>query len=154
MRRAGVVNADLAGFDPKTATITTREKGGGSHAYKISREGMAALLDYVERERIGDDPASSKSALFLPAANNARSSGRLAPHAVNGVWDEVAALAGVEGRTPHSARHAMGRHIVQKTGNLAAVQRQLGHRRLEYSAQYARVTASELQDVLDERRVS
>jgi site-specific recombinase XerD len=45
----------------------------------------------------------------------------------------------------------MGRHIVSKTGNLAAVQRQLGHKRLDYSAQYARITAAELQDVLDER---
>ena len=90
-------------------------------------------------------------ALFLPAANNARSGGRLAPHAVNGIWNEVASLAGIGHRTPHSARHAMGRHIVQKTGNLAAVQRQLGHKRLDYSAQYVRITAAELQDVLDER---
>ena len=29
--------------------------------------------------------------------------------------------AGVEGRTPHSAWHAMGRHIIEKTGNIAAV---------------------------------
>ena len=36
--------------------------------------------------------------------------------------------ARVEGRTPHSARHAIGRHIIEKTGNVAAVKRQLGHR--------------------------
>lgn len=151
MRRAGAVNADLAGLDVRSATITTREKGGGSHAYKISREGLAALVDYLEKERAGDDTSSLSPALFLPAADNARSGTRLAPHAVNRIWDAVAALAGVAERTPHSARHAMGRHIVQKTGNLAAVQRQLGHKRLDYSAQYARISAAELQGVLDER---
>ena len=84
-------------------------------------------------------------------AGNARSGARLGPHAVNRIWGKVAALAGIADRTPHSARHAMGRHIVSKTGNLAAVQRQLGHKRLDYSAQYARISAAELQDVLDER---
>jgi site-specific recombinase XerD len=152
MRRAGAVNADLAGLDRKSATVTTREKGGGSHAYQISREGLAALVDYLEKERGGADTRLPSPALFLPAAGDARSSGaRLAPHAVNRIWNAVAALAGVEHRTPHSARHAMGRHIVSKTGNLAAVQRQLGHKRLDYSAQYVRISAAELQDVLDQR---
>ena len=151
MRRAGAVNADLAGLDRKAATITTREKGGGRHTYKISREGLAALIAYLEQERAGDEAHLPSPALFLPAAGNARSGGRLAPHTVNRIWNEVASLAGIAGRTPHSARHAMGRHIVQKTGNLAAVQRQLGHKRLDYSAQYARISAAELQDVLDQR---
>jgi integrase len=34
----------------------------------------------------------------------------------------------VTGKTPHAARHAMGKRIMQRTGNVAAVQRQLGHR--------------------------
>lgn len=32
---------------------------------------------------------------------------------INTVWDEICAAAGVEGKTPHSARHAMGRHIMK-----------------------------------------
>jgi integrase len=59
--------------------------------------------------------------------------------------------AQVQGRTPHSARHAMGKHIMAKTGNIAAVQKQLGHRQAAYAMQYARVTAAELAQVLDER---
>ena len=50
----------------------------------------------------------------------------------------------VEGRTPHRARHAMGKHTMAKTGNLAAVQRQLGHRQAASAMPYARVTTEEV----------
>jgi hypothetical protein len=43
----------------------------------------------------------------------------------------------------------MGRHIIAKTGNVAAVQRQLGHKNAAYSLQYARITEAELQAVVD-----
>jgi hypothetical protein len=45
----------------------------------------------------------------------------------------------------------MGKHIMAKTGNTAAVQRQLGHRQAAYAMQYTRVTAAELGQVLQER---
>ena len=35
-------------------------------------------------------------------------------------------------------------HLIEKTGNIAAVQRQLGHTNAAYSIQYARVTDEEL----------
>jgi integrase len=70
---------------------------------------------------------------------------------VNTVWHAVCRVAQVQGRTPHSARHAMGKHIMDKTGNIAAVQRQLGHRQAAYAMQYARVTAAALGRVLEER---
>jgi len=44
----------------------------------------------------------------------------------------------------------MGRHLIDKTGNVAAVQRQLGHKNAAYSMQYTRITDAELQKVVDE----
>jgi integrase len=70
---------------------------------------------------------------------------------VNTIWNAVCRMAQVQGRTPHSARHAMGKHIMDKTRNIVAVQRQLGHRQAAYAMQYARVTAGELAQVLDDR---
>ena len=67
------------------------------------------------------------------------------------IWDDVCKKAGVQGKTPYSARHAMGRHIIEKTGNIAAVQRQLGHKNSTYSIQYSRITKDELNTVLDDR---
>jgi integrase len=69
----------------------------------------------------------------------------------NTVWDQVCELAGVEGRSPHAARHAMGKHIIESTGNIAAVQAQLGHRNPGTSMQYASVRSSELRAVLNDR---
>jgi hypothetical protein len=34
------------------------------------------------------------------------------------VFNEVCRLAGVEGHTSHDARPAMGRHLIEKTGNI------------------------------------
>ncbi|MCH8913538.1 MAG: site-specific integrase, partial [Planctomycetes bacterium] len=59
--------------------------------------------------------------------------------------------AGVKGKTPHSARHGMGRHLIEKTANVEAVQRQLGHKNAAYSLQYARITREELNEALDDR---
>jgi site-specific recombinase XerD len=152
MRRAAVCNLDLNEIDSEKHIVTVREKGGQSHRYKISREGAKATADYLREERGTDSEAfPASSALFLPAATNANSQGRLTPGVINTVWNEVCQLAGIKGKTPHAARHAMGRHIMAKTGNVAAVQRQLGHKNAAYSLQYARITDAELQQVVDER---
>lgn len=151
MRRAAVTNLDLAGVDWKGRTLSVVEKGGYIHSYSVSREGLQAIRNYVESERPTDAEHWRSPALFLTACNNARAGGRLSVRSINMIWDEVCGVAGVEGKTPHSARHAMGKHIIEKTGNIAAVQRQLGHKNAVYSMQYARITGEELRDVIDDR---
>jgi integrase len=151
MRRAAVTNLDLANVVWKQRTLSVEEKGGRTHSYSISKEGIEALKDYVSQERAGDAEQWRSPALFLSAPGNARAGERLSVRTVNEVWDEVCKLAGVEGRTPHSARHAMGKHIIERTGNIAAVQRQLGHKNATYSMQYARITGEELRGVIDDR---
>ena len=152
MRRAAITNIEIKNVDFKKKSITTTEKGGHSHTYQISAEGLQAIRDYLDNERDDDTEKWKKSpALFLPAATVSTSAGHLTVPVINSIWNEVAKLARVEGKTPHSARHAMGRHIIEKTGNIAAVQRQLGHRNAAYSIQYARITAEELAAVLEER---
>ncbi len=65
-------------------------------------------------------------------------------------WRSLAFLLS-PANTPHASRHAMGRHLIKKTGNIVAVQRQLGQTNAAYSIQYARVTDQELADALDDR---
>jgi hypothetical protein len=43
---------------------------------------------------------------------------------------------------------------MQKTGNVAAVQRQLGNKNAAYSLQYTRLTDAHLQDVADARQTA
>ena len=150
MRRAAVVNLDLADVDFAKKTATVREKGGLIHRYQVGFEAIKAIEDYLREERTADaEVFATSTALFLPAGSRTLSNGRLSPIIVNDVWNDVCRLAGIKGKTPHSARHAMGRHIIAKTGNVAAVQRQLGHKNAAYSLQYARITEAELQAVVD-----
>lgn len=121
------------------------------HRYQIGAEGLQAIRDYVENERRADAKAWESPVLFLPALTVAQSSGRLAFNVVNQTWNEVVELADVEGETLHSARHALGRHIIEKTVNIAAVQRQLGHKDTAYSMQYARIIEKELGEVIEDR---
>jgi integrase len=72
-------------------------------------------------------------------------------NAINDIWNTICESAGVKGKTPHSARHGMGRHLIEKTGNVEAVQRQLGHKNAAYSLQYSRITREELNSALDDR---
>lgn len=152
MRRGAVVNIDTDDIDFDKRTIRTREKGGREHGYQISKEGLAAIQSYLEQERSMDaDHYKQSPAIFLPATGKVNKDGRLSVNAINEIWNKVCETAGVEGRTPHSARHGMGRHLIEKTGNVAAVQRQLGHQNAAYSLQYTRITDEELNDVLDDR---
>ncbi len=151
MRRAAATHLDVDDIDFKKKTVTVEEKGGVSHSYQISNEGLQAIQDYLERERSQDDEKWRSPALFLSPSTNPNGNGRLTVKVINDVWNEVAEIAGVEGKTPHSARHAMGKHIMEKTGNIAAVQRQLGHKNATYSMQYSRITAEELGEVINNR---
>ena len=125
MRRAAVVNLNIEGIDWEQRLIAVIEKGGMTHSYPISDQGLQAIKDYITHERQMDNTDRS-SALFLPGVTIRNSNGRLTPLVVNQEWEEVCAIANISHKTPHAARHAMGRHIIDKTGNIAAVQRQLG----------------------------
>jgi integrase len=151
MRRAAATSLDISDIDFKKKTVTVEEKGGVSHGYQISHEGLQAIRDYLEGERPQDDEKWRSKALFLSPLTNPHGTGRLTAKVINDVWNEVSELAGVVGKTPHSARHAMGKHIMEKTGNVAAVQRQLGHKNAAYSMQYSRITAEELGEVINDR---
>jgi site-specific recombinase XerD len=152
MRRAAVCKINLANVNFENRQIEVEEKGGATHTYKISRDGLQAISDYLEHERKQDKKHFADApALFLPAATVANSDGRLTPLVINDVWPEVCKAADVQNKTPHSARHAMGRYIIEKARNVAAVQRQLGHKNAAYSLQYTRITGEELGEVLDKR---
>ena len=151
MRRGAVASLKLADVKFKNRLLNVIEKGGYTHGYKISKQGLEAIKDYLEKEREVDNKKWQSPALFLPARNVARASGQLSARTISAVWDEVCELAQIKGKSPPSARHAMGKHIIEKTGNVAAVQRQLGHKNAVYSMQYARISDKALEDVLDER---
>ncbi|MFC1850874.1 tyrosine-type recombinase/integrase [candidate division CSSED10-310 bacterium] len=155
MRREAVTNIDLVEVDFNHKTISVIEKGETKekHKYKVSDEGLEAIKNYIEHERSKDNKKFDSPALFLPAGSRPKKQNitRLTTWTINKVWNTVAQKAGVKGKTPHSARHAMGKHIIDKTGNPSAVQKQLGHKNVAYSLQYTRITDREMEDVINDR---
>jgi site-specific recombinase XerD len=152
MRREAITKINLDDIDFDRAMITVVEKGSVQHAYNISNEGLNAIRDYIVHERGGDEERWRNPALFLVSATIVRGDGRLTPQVINTIWNQVCEKSGIKSnKTPHSARHAMGKFIMDKTGNIAAVQRQLGHKNAAYSMQYARITNDALKNILDDR---
>lgn len=152
MRRAAITRIDLDGVDVKRSQVRVIEKGDVVQVYDISREGMRAITDYLEHGRPRDAENIDSAALFLPFGGRKHSSGYLSVRSVWKIWNHVTEAAGVEGKTPHSARHAMGRHVMEKSGgNAAAVARQLKHKNVAYSLQYSRVTTDEMHTMLNDR---
>lgn len=151
MRRKAVTAVNLSDVDFGKKKITVEEKGGMRHTYQINKEGLAAIRDYIENERETDYEKWQSPALFLSPCTNPNGNGRLTVKVINDVWNDICKSAGIEGKTPHSARHAMGRFIIEKSGNVAAVQRQLGHKNAAYSMQYSRISDEELNVILDDR---
>lgn len=154
MRRSAITAINISGIDPTTRTIKTIEKGGKEKIYTISKTGYKAIMDYIHYERGEDhDYWDMSPALFLPACSRTHSLGRLSPRNINTIWNETRDLAKIEKKkTPHSARHGMGRYILDSTGNIHAVQKQLNHDSPYYSLQYAQLTEEEIQQVLDQRK--
>ncbi len=138
-------------MNERSRTLTITEKGGLRVKRQISKEGIQAIREYISRERGEDDLHWQSAALFLSAKTVKNAKGRLSPQVARKVWYEACRLAGGKGRTPHSVRHAMGVHIIKKTGNPRAAQRQLGHKNSSTTMQYMQFTKEELQEVLDGR---
>jgi site-specific recombinase XerD len=152
MRRTAITRLNLVDIDFDKRILSVVEKGGSVQPYPISRQGLAAITDYLKEERGQDQEKWQGHALFLSPASNPHGDGRLTPKVINTVWNQVRDFAGVDkDKTPHSARHGMGVFIMEKTGNVAAVQRQLGHKNASFSLQYSRITNDELKRILDER---
>ena len=150
MRRNAVTTINIDDVDTDLKTIGVIEKGGGQRTCNISTEGINAIRDYIINERDQDAEHWQSPALFLASSTIKKSTGRLNAWTINHIWNSVCKSLNIK-KSPHSARHAMGNFIMKKTGNLAAVQRQLGHLNAASSMQYARITNKELNNLLDER---
>ncbi len=117
----------------------------------VSREALTAIGDYLEQERGNDDGKWQSNAMFLSAATNSFGNGRLGVRNINNIWGEICRLAGIRRKSPHSARHSMGKQSNERTGgNISAVARQLGHKNIAYSVQYTRLSSEEMEKAVNE----
>src|SRR5262249_37726045 len=142
MTRRAITELNLKNVDFENKNVSVYQRGS-LHTYQISDVALQAIREYIDEKRRLDAARWKKCrALFLTAETVRLGNGRLTPVMVNAIWNNVCKIAGVTGKTPHSARHAMGKLIMRKTGSAAAVQHQLGHSSVLYASQYSSVTIS------------
>src|SRR2546422_710746 len=77
------------------AALVSGQKGGPTHTYQISREGIHAIEDYLVHERAQDAGRWPAPALFLAAATVPRGTGRLTVRVINMVWNAICGVAQV-----------------------------------------------------------
>lgn len=98
------------------------------------------LGPYFEHGRDRLRPAPGETALFVSSQNG----GRICVNTVQRIFSLHAQKAGLQGFTLHSLRHACATHLLEAGMDIRFIQELLGHRHLQSTSHYARVTEPEL----------
>jgi site-specific recombinase XerD len=112
-------------------------KGGKDRYVMLSERLLQALRQYWKKQRPGD--------LFFPGGTEL---GHLSTESARKVLRQAAAKAGLEKHvTPHLLRHSFATHLLETGTDLAVIQALLGHRYLESTACYTRISSRVLRRV-------
>jgi integrase/recombinase XerC len=129
---------DVGDVDSGEGLVRVRRgKGGKERIVPLGAKALAAIEAYLGLGRHGP-------ALFV----NARG-GRLTPRSVQRHLTRSAALAGVDGVSPHALRHSFATHLLDGGVDLRSIQELLGHASLSSTQIYTRVSLDHLMKVYD-----
>lgn len=122
----------------QSGSLLLREKGSRMHRVYFGAETYKALVFWLEKR-------PTRTPWLFPSRTNP---GHLMPSTMRYNLYRLARDAGASGRcNPHSFRHRYARTFLQRGGNLAALQRLMGHADVSITARYYAVWAeSELAD--------
>ena len=158
LRVAAVANLDVSQVAGRRL-LRVKEKGSQEREVVVSGEAAEAVAYYLRTEREKDAAVFGEGVtpLFLSVPANARNrnpeaSGRMSSRSIFAVVRRLAedALGEAEAKRihPHLFRHHVG-YLMNEKGGITAVQKQLAHRNIAYSAVYAQRTDEELERILD-----
>ena len=112
-------------------------KGNKDRYVMLSERLLNALRQYWKKQRPKD--------FFFPGRTEL---GHLSPEAVRKVLRHAAVKAGLDKHvTPHLLRHSFATHLLETGTDLAVIQALLGHRYLESTAGYTRISSRVLRRV-------
>ena len=135
MRRAELVNLDVADIDAGRRSILVRRgKGGKSREIPLGGGWDSLEAWLVVR---GREPGP----LFLPMVgprSSEFSARRLNDRAVYEILAQLARRAGVASFTPHDLRRTLATNLFMKGANVASIQKMLGHENIQTTARYDR----------------
>lgn len=131
-RRRALSNARISDYDPDDRTLTFREKGGRT-IQKPVPDTLADLIDaaIVAGQYLGQE-------YLVPSGAEQRRVGDRDDRVIWRIVRKVAERAGVDTHV-HALRAAFAVHFLEeKPGELVALQKLMGHRRLETTLVYLR----------------
>ena len=130
-----------------------KRKGNNLGNVYLSTRCRGPLEDYLEAERVKDDPEEALEALFLPSSGP----GPLNRTQINRILWHITEEANKHRKDgdaislhPHQLRHTFGSIYREKTGSDTETAAALGHASLKYVGRYVRKTQAEREAVLEE----
>jgi site-specific recombinase XerD len=150
---AGLRRSELLGLDWQDVDLERRllrvrvAKGGRQRVVPIHPALEPLLVDYLRIRARGSEPA-----LFVGVHGR-----RLSPTILSETFRRYVAYAGVNRRkrvSPHTLRHVFASELLRSGANLRQIQELLGHKHLDSTQRYTRVTAHELRGAVKRLRFS
>lgn len=144
LRRAEVVALNLYDVDLRAGTVFVRSgKGGKSRLVPVAGQARHALRRYLDHAHPTLITSRTGDALFLGIGGQRISGKRLGQ-----IVSERARAAGVTRRTtPHDFRHGFALALLRGGADVHAVQRLLGHARVDTTELYTTLTAEDVRAV-------
>ena len=151
---SGLRLSELAGLDADDVNLSvqmvrTLGKGGRQRLVPFNRSAAAAIRAYL-----GDRDRLVRARLSPARRNGARTEDplfvnyrgmRLSVRSIDRLVRRYAAASGVRsGVSPHTLRHSVATHLLQRGADLRAIQELLGHARLSTTQRYTHVNTAQL----------
>jgi integrase/recombinase XerD len=142
LRLAELARLTVFDLDHRNGFVrVNRGKGGKDRIVPIGAKACGFVREYLAQARLEWSKANpDERALWL---SGKRPHGPLKPQMIEVMVKHCGRAAGVR-VTPHVWRHTCATHLVANGANLAAVQRQLGHKSLRTTQLYTRVAVPDL----------
>jgi site-specific recombinase XerD len=137
MRRGELLAMDVDHVSLEGSVVHVKHgKGGRSRIIPLAEEAVSAIRDWLDVR-----PKSKTEALFVTVRGN-----RIYPSRLQVIWRRVLEQSGVcrPGVTLHTLRHSFATLLLQNGANLFAIQKLLGHSRLDTTAFYLRMGDDDL----------
>jgi len=133
LRRAEVVNLDLADFDRDNGELRVTGKGNKQRLLYVTNGAADALTDWLAVRGETDGP------LFLPTRKGGRlESRRMTAQAVYNILKGRAVKASIADFSPHDLRRSFVSELLDRGADIATVQKLAGHANVQTTAKYDR----------------
>lgn len=138
LRISAIVGIDMGDINRKEKTITVTEKGDKQKRIYVGDKTMQLLNNWIKDRK--NMVGCREKALFICQGNH-----RISVRAVENRFKAISESTGKR-LTPHKMRATCATKLYEQTGDIYLVQQQLGHKNIENTKRYTRVSETKLKE--------